>query len=180
MEETEDGERTRECHTRRVVEEGTGRRGDMLIVPKKKRAPACRSMYWASEGRRDEMCVTREAVRDELGAVHGVQREELSTIREGQRDGLRNISEVREDGLDQKPKRKTCKRQEKTDEVTCASRNNKFDVLNLTERGLEVLNCRGARVGGDHCPSGVAKSARRRRRWSVRQQAVVRYRWKET
>ena len=36
------------------------------------------------------------------------------------------------------PKRKTCKRQEKTDEVMSESRRNKFDVLNLTECGLEV------------------------------------------
>ena len=39
--------------TRREVAEGTGRRG-------------CRSKFWASEDRRDELCVTREAARDEL------------------------------------------------------------------------------------------------------------------
>ena len=38
----------------------------------------------------------------------------------------------------QTKKQKTCKRQEKTDEMTSASRRNKFDVLNLTDHGVEV------------------------------------------
>ena len=87
----------------------------------------CRSKYGASEDRRDKLCVTREAVLDEYSKIHG-----------DQRDGLRKLREVREDGFDQKPKRKTCKRQVKTDEMTSASRSDKFDSLHLTERGLEV------------------------------------------
>ena len=97
--------------THREVEEGTGR-------------PGYPSYFWASEDRRDELSMTREVVRDEFS--------------EKQRDGLMITFEVREDGFDQKPKRETCKRQKKTDEMTCARRSNKFDFLKLTERGQEV------------------------------------------
>ena len=41
-------------------------------------------------------------------------------------------------GSFRKSKRKTCTRLEKTNEMTSASRSDKFDVVNLTERGLEV------------------------------------------
>ena len=86
--------------------------------------------------------------RDEITKIHGDHRDELSTIREEQRDGvseiregqsdrLRKIREDREDGFVQRPKRKTCKRKEQRDEMTNASRSNKFDVLNMAARGLE-------------------------------------------
>ena len=53
MEVIKDEEETREYHTRREVEEGTGR-------------PGCRSKYCASEDRRDELCVPGEVVRDDF------------------------------------------------------------------------------------------------------------------
>ena len=85
--------------------------GHKLIVTKGTGFLARRSKYCASEDRRDELCVTREAVRDEFSNIHGDQRDALSKIRE-----------VREDGFDQKPK-------EKTDEVTSSNR---------SKRGQEV------------------------------------------
>ena len=41
-------------------------------------------------------------------------------------------------GFVQSSQRQTCKRLEKTDEMTNANRSNNFDALNLTESGLEV------------------------------------------
>ena len=93
-------------HTNREVEEGTGR-------------PGCRSKYWASEVRRDELHVTRQVVRDEFKTTHGDQRDELGKMRNNaaasvkirlrQRDESRKIREVRDDGFVQESKRKTCK-----------------------------------------------------------------------
>ena len=57
---------------------------------------------------------------------------------QGQRNEWMKIRRVREDGSVQKSKRKTFKRLENATEMTSASRCNKYDVLNLTERGLEV------------------------------------------
>ena len=44
----------------------------------------------------------------------------------------------RDDGFVQSSKRKTCKLLGKTDGTPNANRSNEFDVLNLTENGLEV------------------------------------------
>ena len=70
--------------------------------------------------------MTREAVLDESSNLHGDQRDDLS-----------KICEVRADGFVEKPKRNTCGRHEKTDEMSSAIRSNKFDVLNFSGRGLE-------------------------------------------
>ena len=79
MEETKDD---LECYTRREVEEGTDRLG-------------CRYKCCASEDRRDELCVPREAFRDEISDILGDQRDGFSNIREGQREGVRTVREVR-------------------------------------------------------------------------------------
>ena len=89
-------------------EEGTG-------------TPGCRSKCWAREDRRDESYVICEVIRDEFRKIHRDQRDELTKIREGRRDGLMKIRDVRKDGFVLKPKRKQCKRQEKTDEITSAT-----------------------------------------------------------
>ena len=85
---------------------------------------------------RDEFCKIHADQRDGLSKIREELRDGSSKIREGQRDRLRTIRADREDGFVQGPKRKTCKRQEKTDAMTSASRSIKFDVLNMTERGL--------------------------------------------
>ena len=75
-----DEEATRESQTRLEVEEGTGRL-------------ECRSKYWASEDRRDESCVTREAVRDEFREKPGDQRDELRKfVKFENTDSIRNRS----------------------------------------------------------------------------------------
>ena len=58
-----------EYHTHHEVEEGT-------------RRPGCRSKYWASYDRRDELCVIREVVRDELSQMSGEQRDGFRKIME--------------------------------------------------------------------------------------------------
>ena len=83
---------TREDHTRRG-EEGTGRPGcrskfwSHVTRDAEKEGTSCRgrSKCWASEDRRDELCVTREDVRDEFSKIHGDQGDYLSKTREGQR-----------------------------------------------------------------------------------------------
>ena len=74
--------------------------------------------------------MTREVVREE-------QRDGFRKIREGQRDELRKIREVRDNGFASKTEAKDRQTTERTDEMTSARPSNKFDVLNLTERGLE-------------------------------------------
>ena len=78
--------------------------------------PECRSMYWAHEDQRNELC----------------------KYRDGRRDGFSKNREDRDDGFVCSSKRKTCKREERTDGTTDVTRSNKFDVLNLTESGLKV------------------------------------------
>ena len=62
----------------------------------------------------------------------------MRKYREGQRDGFSKIREGCDGGFVQTSKRKTCKRLEMTDGTTNATRSKKFDVLKLTESGLEV------------------------------------------
>ena len=109
--------------------------------------------------------------RDEFTEIRGDQRDEFCKIREGERDWLRTIPADREDGFVQRPKRKTCKRQEKSDELTSVNRSNKFDVLNLAERGLEVEEVKAVDVVQEIVKiivnSGAAKSV-----WPIRQKGV--------
>ena len=87
------------------------------------------------------------------------QRDGFSILREGQCDGLMEIREFRADRFDQTPKRKTCKQR---DEMTSASRSNKFDVLNFTELPLEVEDVKAVDVVQEiveiTVDSGTAKS----------------------
>ena len=59
-----------------------------------------------------------------------------------------------------------------TDEMTSASRSNKFDVLDMTERGLEVEELNAVYVVREivetNVDSGAAKSV-----WLVRQKGVT-------
>ena len=88
--------------------------GHMLLVTQKKEGTGCpgRSKCWASEDRRDELCVTREDVRDEFSKIHGDQGDYLSKTREGQRkivkfektDSIRNRSERRANDMRKRTK----------------------------------------------------------------------------
>ena len=86
----------------------------------------------------------------------------LGTTRQGQRNEWMKIRRVREDGFVQKSNRKTFKRLENATEMTSASRFNKYDVLNLTERGLEVEEVNAVDVVYEivqiNVGSGLAKS----------------------
>ena len=61
-------------------------------------------------GRRDELCVTREAVRDEFSKTHGDQREQLSNVKNNatgsvkvvkfeKTDSTRNRSDMHANGV---------------------------------------------------------------------------------
>ena len=71
--------------------------------------PGCRSKHWASEDRRDELCVTGGAVRHEFSRYTEICA--TGSVKFGKDNGnrLRKIREVRADGFVQKPKRNTCK-----------------------------------------------------------------------
>ena len=79
-----------------------------------------------------------EDERDELRKNREDPRDRFSEIREDRRDGFTKIREDSDDGFVQSSKRKTCERLEKTDGTTNANRSRKFEVLSLTEGGLEV------------------------------------------
>ena len=91
-----------------------------------------------------------------------------------QSDGLSTIREDPSDGLAQSSKRRTYKRVENTYGTLNVHRSNKFDVLNLAERGLKVVEVNAVGVVQEIVEIDVDSAAaeseqRRRRRWGWRQ-----------
>ena len=163
VEELEDEEMVCECREHREVEEGSGRQHWAQI-----REDQCDGFSGNGADRCDRFSKIRADHRDGCGHNHdGFSRGDAD-----RRDGCGETRADRRDGFGFYPRRKTCKCQEKADEMKSASWNNPFFALTAIEsEDNEEVNAVEAvqEIVEITVDSGAAKSV-----WPSRKKVVER------